>query len=297
MARALDSVPTAVITSAMYALRRWPDSAQTALALMQSIARRPSGIPSHAADSALVQRFLPLQLAYRGRFREAYEVLGNRRSKLFAELALLGGIERDTADAVFARWLANGAPQTRDALPYWATHGNVGAIRQYEARADSALASAPAADRTMFRHDRGAARAYLALAERDTAAAIRAFAALPDTLCLGCYVDRLVEAQLLAARGRLDDADQLLRQRLYTALTPAEVWIAFERARVARRRNDRRTAVRAYALVADAWRWGDPEVQPMVEEARAALRALGGEAGGQVAGAAPSLPGARGVRE
>jgi hypothetical protein len=125
--------------------------------------------------------------------------------------------------------------------------------------------------------------AYLHVAERDTTAALRAFAALPDTLCLGCYVDRLTEARLLAARGRLDDADRLLRQRLYATIAPSEVWIAVERGRVARRRNDRPTAVRAYGLVADAWQWGDSEVQPMVDEARAALRALGADPSRNVA--------------
>jgi hypothetical protein len=96
-------------------------------------------------------------------------------------------------------------------------------------------------------------------------------------LCLGCYLDRLSEARLLGALGRFDAADMLLRQRLYTTLTPAEVWFAVERGRVARRRNDRLTAIRAYGLVASAWRGGDPEVQPMVEEAVAALHALGAD--------------------
>jgi hypothetical protein len=69
-------------------------------------------------------------------------------------------------------------------------------------------------------------------------------------------------------------------------LTPAEVWIAVERGRVARQLNDRATAVQAYSLVVNAWARGDPEVQPMVDEARAALRALG--TAGRVAMAGPS---------
>jgi hypothetical protein len=276
-ARILDSVPSGVLVNAMIGLRRWPDSAQTAIGLVRAIARRPATSPTHATDSALVQSYLPLELAYRGRLREAYEALGNRRSRLFAELVLLGGIERDTADAVFARWLADGSPHARFAMPYWAARGNLDALRRFQARADSALPSAPAPNRPGLTHDRRAAQAYLDLARHDTAAAIRSFAQLSDTLCLGCYIDRLTEARLLAARGRLDEADALLRQRLYTVMTPAEVWIALERGRVARRRNDRRTAVRAFGLVARAWQSGDPEVQPMVAEARSALGALGAD--------------------
>jgi serine/threonine-protein kinase len=279
-ARLLDSVPSEVLANALYGLRRWPDSAETAVALVRAVARRPSDTPSAAADAALVQRFLPLELAYRGRLRDAYEALGNRRSLLFAELVHLGGIERDSADAVFARWLADGAPHARHALPYWAERRDTNAIRRFQARADAALAAAPPVERPTRAHDVRAARAYLRLAGGDTAAAIRDFATLADTLCLACYTDRLTEARLLAARGQLDRADLLLRQRLYTALTPAEVLIAFERGRVAVRRNDPRTAVRAFTLVADAWRGGDPEVQPMVDSARAALRALGAAGGG-----------------
>jgi hypothetical protein len=89
-------------------------------------------------------------------------------------------------------------------------------------------------------------------------------------------------------RGHLDEADQVLRQRLYTILTPAEVWIALERGRVAQRRNDPETARRAYQLVSDAWAPGDPEVQPMVDEAKRALRDLGGELKGALRTPAPS---------
>jgi hypothetical protein len=53
------------------------------------------------------------------------------------------------------------------------------------------------------------------------------------------------------------------------------VWIAAERGRVARARNDRTTAVRAYSFVLRAWQHGDPEAQPLVKEARDVLRTLG----------------------
>jgi hypothetical protein len=284
-ARLVDTVATDVLTNAMFALRRWPDSAETAMMLVRAIARRPGDSPTHTRDSALVQSYLPLQLAYRGRLRDAHEALGNRRSRLFAELALLGGIEPDSADAVLARWLAEGAPQARAALPYWAERGDVGALQRFGEQAGAALERADSAARLAALHDAGAARAYLALARRDTTTALREFGQLSDTLCLSCFLDRFTEARLLLARDRPQEADRLLRQRLYTTLTPVEVWIALHRGRAARRLNDRATAVRSFAFVVDAWGAGDPEVQPMVDEAREALRALGAREGAVVAAA------------
>jgi hypothetical protein len=176
---------------------------------------------------------------------------------------------------VFERWLADGSPHARFALPYWAEQGNVAAIRRFRVRADSARRAGTPATNAGLTHDVRAAEAYLALASRDTARAVSAFAQLSDTLCLGCYLDRLTHARLLRLRGRLDEADRLLRQRLYTVLTPSEVLIAAERARIARQRGERPAALRAYRFVRDAWSRGDPEAQPLVEEARLALQTLG----------------------
>jgi hypothetical protein len=194
---------------------------------------------------------------------------------LFSELVLLGGVPRDTAEAVFARWLADGSPHARFALPYWAEQGNVSALHRFRARADTALRAAKPTTYAGLTHDVRAADAYLALAQRDTGRAVTAFAQLSDTLCLGCYLDRLTYARLLRTRGRLEEADRLLRQRLYTVLTPSEVWISAERARVAQQRRDRATARSAYEFVSEAWSRGDPEVQPVLREAREALRNLG----------------------
>ncbi len=273
-ARILDTIGTDALAKAVGRIRRWPDSAETAITLVRAIARRPASSPTYATDSLRVHRYLPLSLAYRGRLGEAYESLGNRRTQLFGELVLLGGITPDTADAVFARWLADGSAQARTALPYWAAKGDTVSIRRFQQRSDSVASAAKGRTRLVATHDAGAARAYGLLAKRDTARAIRGFATLSDTLCLSCYMDRLEEARLLASVGELQAADRLLRQRLYTWMTPMEVLIALERGRVARRRNDRETAIRAFSLVADAWQRGDPEVQPMVQEAQLALREL-----------------------
>ncbi len=277
-ARMLDTLPNEVIASALNALARWPDSAATSIALLRAVARRPATSASHTADSALVYNYLPLELAYRGRLREAYQELGNRRSQLFAELVLLGGIEADTAKAVFSRWLLERTSRARAALPFWAEYNDVTSITQFLSRADSVTRRAKGQALLLATHDAGAARAYLKLAAHDTTAALQAFGQLSDSLCLSCYLDRLTEARLLAARKQWANADRLLRQRPYAAITPIEILMAMERGRVALQLEDSQTAVRSFSLVVNAWQRGDPEVQPMVEEARRALRALSSSA-------------------
>jgi len=198
-------------------------------------------------------------------------------SKLLPELTLLGVVDADTASHVFQGWLAQHKSQTASALPWWTQRGDTASIHAYVQSADAMLASARTeSDRRRATYNAHAGRAYLALARRDTTHALTEFATLSDTLCLSCYLDRLTAARVLAARGRYDDADHLLRQRLYTLLTPMELLIDMERARVAERRGNRAEALRGYQRVATAWAIGDREVQPFVREADARMAVLHG---------------------
>jgi len=93
-------------------------------------------------------------------------------------------------------------------------------------------------------------------------------------------MERLVEVQLLSAR-REDQAAALLLEEPLNNDTEVEtvgavLW-ALERGRVNERLGDRDTALEAYAFVAAVWRNADPELQPAVQEARAAIGRLGGE--------------------
>jgi len=56
-----------------------------------------------------------------------------------------------------------------------------------------------------------------------------------------------------------------------------EPLIALERGRILERLGDRAGAAVAFGFVAAIWRDADPELQPYVAEARAALVRLGGE--------------------
>ena len=124
-----------------------------------------------------------------------------------------------------------------------------------------------------------AAQPYLALARRDTSLALTLFAALPDSLCRYCYLNRLQRAQLLSARKQDVEAAALLSEPLHDhdLTTPSEVLWALEQARVSERVGDRETAVEGYAFVAAAWRAADPELQPLVREAKEGLARLNAE--------------------
>ena len=111
----------------------------------------------------------------------------------------------------------------------------------------------------------------------DSAAALAALAAIPDTL-LGPGALRLMQAQLLAAHGRERDAARLLDQSTWRNLiSPSRVLIALERARLAERLGEPNRALDGYQQVVGLWRHADPELQPFVSEARAGLERLTAE--------------------
>jgi hypothetical protein len=120
-----------------------------------------------------------------------------------------------------------------------------------------------------------AANAYLALLSGDSAGAERHFAAISDSLCLigSCFIEKLAEARLLAARGKERQAAEILTEWEQLGGNGAfAVMSALERGRIAERLGDQNTAVNRYQFVVDAWRRADPELQRFVEEARAGLR-------------------------
>jgi len=90
---------------------------------------------------------------------------------------------------------------------------------------------------------------------------------------------RLTRVQSLERLGRDRDAAVLLDQLPFAAFwsSPSEVLWLLERGRVNERLGDRDPAAQAYAFVADVWRHADPELQPYVAEAKAALQRLSAE--------------------
>ena len=127
------------------------------------------------------------------------------------------------------------------------------------------------------------ARAYLVLAKGDSAGALRAFAALPDSVCIApitdCFYEDLTRVRLAAALGQDRQAAETFdRKILGRHLSPVAVLATLERGRVAERLEEHDRAVASYRLVAEVWRHADPELQPHVTAAREALARLGDRA-------------------
>ncbi len=263
VARLLDTARTSAIVSARTILRRWPDSAETAVRLSRILA---AGRPSEYAlfaDTSFMRRRLAEQLAVRGHLVEAARVLGERDVPLFAELAYLGaGVP--SAHNVLTRWVREGLEVARLASPYWSARRDTFALQELltrmRARATTSTDAGNASSgdaRVRAAYDTASVLAHLALARGDSATALKRLLALPDTLCPECYVDRLVRARLLLAAGRAAEAVTALEEPLVAFLTPIEVVFAVERARAARASGARRVADEACRFVRAAWAHGD----------------------------------------
>jgi serine/threonine-protein kinase len=267
----LSRAPADVLFDGWMIGRRWTDSSETALRLLRTMAGRPRSSPQMGQYVDWLPIVLPLQLAFGGRFSESYITLGDAPSRLFAPLALLGAIEPDTARAVFGRWLAARSPLVNTALPWWAARSDSASIARLVLVYDSALANAKPENAVQARYNAAAARAYLSLARHDTATALSAFSALSDTSCLRCDLDRLTTAQLLSHAKRFAEADKILRQRLFSSVTPTEIMIALERGKVATALGQKSDARRCFELVVRAWGNGDAGARTRVVDAQRGL--------------------------
>jgi tetratricopeptide (TPR) repeat protein len=269
-----ETVPTSVWLAVTSLLNHVADSAESVIQAAKASARLSSG------PDPFPQVQLAYALALRGHLREARQENprvtpdpGPNRifhAFLFSELALLQSVARDTAAAVFATWLQD-ERLTHMALAWWYEVGDT----LFPARAERAATSRdePSA---FVGYTRDVVRAYLTLARGDSTKALAQFAALPPWPCLACYRERLMSARLLAASGRLGEAAVILDAdpRLSVPRHPGYVLWVLERARVREQLGHQKQAIAAYSYVANVWRHADPELQPVVADARAALARL-----------------------
>jgi hypothetical protein len=221
------------------------------------------------------------ELAFRGRFAAAYEALGTNigpvEADSFGLLATLGAVPGDTVAAVFARLLHDRSIWMAAALPWWAARRDTTSLVAAMARADGELAHATSVlARRDWAYRAAAVRAYLSLARNSSDALVR-FNQLADTLCMACYLDRLTKARLLDSLGSYAAAEHLLSERLHTLLSPVEVAMANDRARVAEKVQHYDAAARAYEFVAKAWSPGDDVPRSRASQAVVKAEQLAGD--------------------
>jgi tetratricopeptide (TPR) repeat protein len=238
-----------------------------------------------AAESLQARQPLAIAQAYRGHLAEAYGAVGSENPLVFAELAMAGGVPRDSADAAFTRW-AQPPNQLGPWTITWAgARRDTTLLLQIQKRLDGAVGHIPPAAPPIARDFVGylieSSKAYLALVRGDSANALSRFLALPDSACFTfCPLDALERVQLLEALGRPQEALAWLeRQPASTMLPPlpSDVLGMLVRGRLQERLGQRDKAIEAYAYVAAVWARADSVLQPYVAEARAGLTRLGAE--------------------
>ena len=285
----LDSMPANALFNLYYHFALAPDSEETAIRLWRRFTAKQGSEDLFPSD--VQQFFLVLILTYRGHVREAYEIIKAHQPISgwpdFVQLALMGVVPGDTADAVFRRRLHK--------EPFWPPRGLSTAPAWWGARRDSASLKlyiermhSPTPTRLgpegprphVIRYRLQLAEAYLALARADTALAAARLQALP-AVTGDIWLERLTLARLLAKLGRESDGLAVL-ERGFPSGSPTLSWgfWALEQARLAERLGERDKARRSYGFVVKVWRHADPELQPWVAEAREALGRLRAEGAG-----------------
>lgn len=284
-ARELDSLASSLPFVLNDVFDRWPDSAETQVRLAAAYTAHKQKSAGTAAES--LQAGLPLAIAraYRGHLADAYRDIGAHNPFLVVELAMAGGVPRDSADAVFAR-MTQATSQSGPWLIAWAgIRRDTATLLQIERRLEGARGhlppTAPVMAKDLVSYEIESSRAHLALARGDTTRALERFLALPDSACFTlCNLDALVRAQLLESRGRSQDALAWLERRPGQGILPplpSEVLMTLTRGRLQERLGQRDKATESYAYVAAVWARADSVLQPYAAEARAGLTRLGAE--------------------
>jgi serine/threonine-protein kinase len=262
---ALDTASADVLRDAWFILRRWADDRETAvqvartwLARILATDERQAGLPRSALASVL---------AYRGKMEEAYQTWGRAPSRLFVELAMAGAVPQDVADTVLRSWVTGEFDRAALALTYFAGRGDTAMLAAFQRRAARRATERNETTGARPGYDVQIASAYLQLAGGDTAGAVNAFVAIPDTLCLGCALDRLVEGRLLIAAGRHRQAATLLDERLPVLLSPTEVVFQVELATALRKLGEDQAFEETCARAVAIWRRADRNLLRNLREA------------------------------
>src|SRR6185503_965759 len=264
----MDTVPLDVARRAFPALQRLPDSAEAGLLLLRAGMRR---VPDGTAGRRQLTSLYINQLAMRGHIAEAWTLAVKNRHYAAAEIAALGLVPRDTALAAMLPWMSSQTDASTFAYAVLASARDSVRLASMSAGIEQfARTDTVASRRPIFEYVIAVLRAYTALAKGDTAAAIRNFDAVPDSV-ISLPVDQFVHARLIAPSDPRR-AIALLERRAASG-TLLGVARDLERGRIAERIGEREKAVDSYSYVADVWQYA--ESQPLRDAAKEARDALG----------------------
>ncbi|HJQ67021.1 MAG TPA: serine/threonine-protein kinase [Gemmatimonadales bacterium] len=264
---------------------RWPDTAETQVRVAGAWTAGRLRKATTAAESTQARQPLAMAQAYRGHLGQAYQDIGPANPFLYAELAILDGVPRDSAGLVLEQLLQTPAsgrvgPWT---VAWAAARRDTAALLQITRQMEGAIAhlppNVPPIAKELVGYMIGSSKAFLTLVRGDTTRALTQFLALPDSACFGyCSLDLLQRVELLEARGRHQEALAEIESNssLLPAL-PSDVLRTLVRGRLRERLGRREEAAADFNYVVDAWARADSVLQPYVTEARAGLTRLGAE--------------------
>ncbi len=274
----IDTANATVLGLARSTVARWPDSAETVLRIAAAMVNTPRSGPPFWSDTTVNRQRYAVHLAARGHLREAYAQAGTQYPRLLGVLGVFGVIPPDTVTAVMSRRPVGSMFFPGTWLWWWEARGDAASLHRLARSADSVAAQrAPLFGKGHWQFMAGWARASEAFARHDTAEAIRRFEILPDSLCPMCLLQPLSRARVLTAAHREREALALVDRNLPLTAGIERIVYRLETARLSDRLGNRELAIAAYQDVMNAWRHADPELQPFVAEARAALARLGAE--------------------
>ena len=211
----IGAMPHDSALSTAYLLRRWRNSATAAPRLYRdllSVRGARTGQDTAAARIGLISTLLQ-----RGRMRDV-RMLGDRTildllTMNAVVLTRYGGADPDSLSALAQVWGHSAQPlQLLSAVQWFGYRRDARALRALSEGINTSLrVTGSPRDSVAVAYVRTALRAYLALAEDDSASARTHFAALPDTLCpWTCWPEVERRVEILLASGRFKDAAQLL---------------------------------------------------------------------------------------
>ena len=271
----VDTLSGEMLKDVAWMLRHCPDSAETDIWLARQLVRpRPGRAPMRYPADA--NNMLALTLLNRGHLREGSRILREKpiidgtSGFLFSQLTLLGVVPKDTAAALFDRWL-KGPDLGPMVFPpaWWAGRGDTSSIHAMIERSVAAAVAGESDEAARHQADEFAriGRTFLALARHDTAEVWRRLSIAPEW-----HDITLLRARLLVAQGKDSQAAAVLDHDTWEG--PLNVLQRLLQAQVAERLGRRDEALRSYQFVVDMWRHPDPELSPYVTEARGGLQRL-----------------------
>jgi hypothetical protein len=256
------------------AITRAVNSQDAAAAVFASLAKTARNL----SDSAIAPLFAGYLAFYRGHLDDglrAMDVVKQARGPagvaMLGWLASVGALDSASAADVFGGWIKNrDVKALASAMPVWLAWNDTTSIRAAIGAANAVAAQPNSADSLAARYASQIGTALVALARKDTAAAISGLTRADSPRIPWTSMPlRLLTARLMAARSDLPGAAKLLDSRPPAdALNVLEVVWKLERARIADRMGDATRANSYYSFVATAWAGADPRLANLVAEAK-----------------------------